>query len=108
VSSEAILSVSTFVVAFTQLLKWAVVPDKYGPLLVLGLSMSGVAFWGWDQGEFHRGAFFSYATGFVAVATSAAGVFGFTRATSEAITKTSSPPSGAGGSSTEKMKEGDK
>lgn len=99
-SGQAIITVSAAVVALTQLCKWGGIPDKFGPVAVLLLSALGVAFWGWSTGDFSRASSFGYFAGFIAVATSAAGVFGFTRAGSEAITKTSSPPSGAGANPT--------
>jgi hypothetical protein len=94
---QAIITVSAAVVALTQLAKWGFVPDKYGPLSVIVLSASGVAFWGWSTGDFSRASSFMYFAGFIAVATSAAGVFGFTRAASEAVTKATAPPSGGAG-----------
>lgn len=97
---EAILTVSAAVVALTQLIKWGGLPDRVGPLAVLALALVGVAFWGYAEGTFERTKAFEYFAGWVAVATSAAGVFGFTRASKEAVTKTSPPPSGAGGSPT--------
>jgi hypothetical protein len=101
---QAILTVSAAVVALTQLAKWGGIPDKYGPIAVMVLGALGVMFWGYSVGSFERAKAFEYFAGFVAVATSAAGVFGFTRATSEAVTKTSPPPfSGAGASPTTKM-----
>jgi hypothetical protein len=99
-NGEAILAVTTAVVALTQLLKWAVVPDKYGPISVLGLALIGVIFWGWTQGDISRATAFGYFAGWVTIATSAAGVYGFTRAASSAITATKEPPSGAGNSPT--------
>lgn len=98
---QAILTVSAAVVALTQLVKWGGLPDKLGPISVLVMALIGVAFWGYAEGTFERTKAFAYFAGWVAVATSAAGVFGFTRATSEAVTKTKAPPSGgAGGSPT--------
>lgn len=97
---QAILTVSAAVVALTQLCKWAFLNDKYGPVAVLLLALVGVAFWAWSADDFSRQSAFLYFAGWIAVATSAAGVFGFTRAASEAVTKTSVPPSGAGGSPT--------
>jgi uncharacterized membrane protein len=99
-NAEAIIAVSAAVVALTQLAKWGFVPDKLGPLSVLLLSAIGVVFWGWSKGDITRATAFQYFAGWIAIATSAAGVFGFTRAGSEAVTKTTSPPSGAGGSAT--------
>jgi len=99
----AILVVSGAVVALTQLIKWAGVQDKYGPIAVLALALAGVAFWGYSEGTFERTKAFQYFAGWVAVATSAAGAFGFTRATSAAVTSIKEPPKGgAGGSPTVK------
>ncbi|HXG72911.1 MAG TPA: hypothetical protein VNJ04_20130 [Gemmatimonadaceae bacterium] len=102
---EAILSVSAAVVALTQLLKWSGLNDKYGPLAVLALAVIGVAFWGYAVGNFERARAFEYFAGWIAVATSAAGTFGFTRASTTAVTSAKAPPmSGAGSSPT--IKEG--
>ena len=98
---EAIISVSAAVVALVQLVKWAGLRDAYGPLAVLVLSLLGVLGWGWSVGTLDRTMAFGYFAGWIAVATSAAGVFGFTRASSEGITRMSAPPStGAGSSAT--------
>jgi len=97
--STAIASVSISVVALTQFAKWGGVPDKYGPMLVMVLSCLGLAFWGYSKGTFERTVAFDYFAAWVLITTSAAGVFGFTRAAAEAITKTSPPPAGAAGSS---------
>ena len=99
-NAEAIITVSAAVVALTQLFKWGFIPDRYGPISVVFLSAIGVAFWAWSSGDFSRANSFGYFAGWIAIATSAAGVFGFTRAGSEAITKTSGPPAGAGASPT--------
>jgi hypothetical protein len=98
-NGEAIISVSAAVVALTQLVKWAGLPDKVAPLAVLVLSLLGVAFWGWSTGEFTRAAAFTYFAGWIAVSTSAAGVFGFTRASGDAVSKMTSPPAGGAGQS---------
>jgi O-antigen/teichoic acid export membrane protein len=106
VDGQAIISVSAAVVALTQLLKWAGLPDKVGPLAVLALAFFGVTFWGYSVGTFERTQAFAYFAGWIAVATSAAGTFGFTRAGVAAVTaaKPLPPPpeTGAGGGLTEK------
>ncbi len=100
-SGQAILTVSASIVALTQLLKWSkVVSDQRGPLLVLALALFGVAFWGWATGDISRASAFGYFAGWISVATSAAGIYGFTRSGPESITATSTPPSGAGASPT--------
>ncbi len=99
--AEAIVSVSAAVVAITQLLKWALIPDRYGPMAVLGLAALGVGLWGWSVGHFERALAFQYFAGWIAVATSSAGVFGFTRAAAEGVIRAMPPPGGsAGGSAT--------
>lgn len=97
---EAILSVSAAVVALTQLAKWGGLPDRRGPLAVLALAALGVAVWGFTKGQFEYTQAFSYFSGWIAVATSAAGVYGFTRSGPESLTSTKAPPPGAGASIT--------
>jgi hypothetical protein len=92
VTGEAIVTVSAAVVALTQLVKWAGLPPTRAPLAVIGLAALGVALWGVSDGFFSRSDLFSYFAGWVAVATSAAGVFGFTRAAATSVTATSAPP----------------
>lgn len=100
-SGQAILAVSTSVIMLTQLFKWSkVISDQRGPLMVLILALFGVAFWGWTTGDIGRATAFGYFAGWISVATSAAGVYGFTRSGPEAITSTTTPPSGAGASAT--------
>lgn len=100
----AVVSVSAAVVTLTQLSKWSGVPDSKGPIVVMVLSFLGVAFWGWSVGTiFERAQAFGYFAGWIAVATSSAGTFGFTRAGSAAMVKTSSPPPGAGAEPTRRI-----
>lgn len=100
--ATAIATVTIPVVAFTQIIKWAGLPDKRGPLAVIILSALGVLFWGWSTNTLSRVSAFSFFAGATLVMTSAAGVFGFTRALPEAVTSTSAPPAGAGASPTAK------
>lgn len=91
---EAIITVSAAVVALVQLLKWGGFPDRAGPVAVLALAALGIGLWGYSVG-FARTDLFGYFAGWVTVSTSAAGVFGFTRAASTAVTATKAPPAGA-------------
>ncbi len=103
-SGQAIITVSAAVVALTQLLKFAnVINDRRGPIGVLFLAALGVGFWAWTTGDFQRATAFAYFAGWIAVATGAAGVFGFTRSAPEAVTGTKSPPApkGAGANPTD-------
>jgi hypothetical protein len=97
--AEAVLTVSAAVVALTQIVKWGGIPDKLGPIAVILLSALGVAFWGYAEGTFERTKAFEYFAGGIAVATSAAGVFGFTRAGTSAVTAAKAPPASGAGSS---------
>ena len=97
-NGEAIVTVSAAVVARTQLLTWAAVPDRFGPLIVLLISALGVLLWSYTQAEvLRRPELWSYFAGWIAVATSAAGVFGFTRAAASSVTQATPPlPTAAG------------
>lgn len=101
-TGEAIVSVSASVTVLTQLVKWAGLQDSKGPFAVLILSALGVALWGFSVGTFERTQTFSYFAGWIAVASSSAGFFGFTRAVASAVTATKAPPAGAGANPTEK------
>lgn len=99
-SGEAIVAVSAAVVALTQLLKWSKLPDAWGPLAVLVLAALGVGVWAFSQEMLPaRTEVFAYFAGWIAVATSAAGVFGFTRAAANAVISAAPPPKDGAGSS---------
>ncbi len=86
--ASAIVSVSAAVVALTTLVKWAGVKDTWGAWAIIELSMLGVGVWAYSKGPaFDRGLVFDYFSGWIAVATSAAGVFGFTRSMPAAVTE---------------------
>lgn len=88
---EAIVTVSAAVVALTELVRWAGLPPERAPLVVALLAALGVVLWGLGDGVFTRHDLFSYFAGWVAVATSAAGVFGFRRAAVRSVTDTGPP-----------------
>ena len=107
-NGEAVMTVSAAVTALVQLAKWSGLKDKLGPLAVLTLSALGVIFWGYSLGDFERIRAFSYFAGWIAVATSSAGIYGFTRAATSAVTAAKAPPTdGAGSSPTEKRHDDD-
>jgi hypothetical protein len=100
---EAIVTVSAAVVALTQLIKWWGLPDRWGAIAVLALSAVGVGMWAYSRGTFVRTETFAYFAGWIAISTSAAGVFGFTRVAASAVTSATPPPAtGAGTSPTSK------
>lgn len=88
-NAQTIMTISAAVVALVQLFKWAGVPQRQGPILVLVAAALGVALWLVTAGAetISRANGFDYFAGWIAVATSAAGVFGFTRATGDAVSK---------------------
>lgn len=86
-NGEAIISVSAAVVALVSLIKWAGVTERFGPVAVLLLSALGCGVWGFSTGDVSKTTFFSYFAAWVAVATSAAGVYGFTRASGDQLTR---------------------
>jgi len=85
-NGEAILAVSVFVVGLVSLVKWAGLPARVAPLAVLVAAAIGVGVWGWSAQSFERATVFEHLAGWVAVSMSAAGVYGFTRATGAEVT----------------------
>jgi hypothetical protein len=102
-TAEAIVAVSAAVVALTQLAKWQGISDRYGPIAVMVFALAGVLFWGWSNALLSRATAFGFFAGWLAVTTSASGVYGFSRASGEALTRLTAPPtSGAGSEATVK------
>jgi len=97
------LAISTAVVALVQLSKWGGLKDSYGPLAVMLFSLLGVALFGFSKSIGFAGPnVWEYFVGFIAVMLQAAGIFGFTRASGQAVSNMKAPPAnGAGSSPTE-------
>jgi len=94
------LAISTAVVALVQLSKWGFLKDSYGPLAVMLYSLLGVALFGYSKGIMFAGPnVWEYFVGWIAVMLQAAGIFGFTRASGEAVSRMTPPPGGGAGSS---------
>jgi hypothetical protein len=72
-----IIGVSAAVVALTHLIKWSGVSSRHAPLVVLTLSMGAVALWAYTTDHVSRADAFGLFAGWIAVASSASGVFGF-------------------------------
>jgi hypothetical protein len=100
-NAESIVAISAGVVAVTQLIKWAGMKDSLGPLVVIILSGVGVGLWLFSQEAWPplRTDTWNIASGWVTVALSAAGTFGFTRAAASAVTRGTPPPADGAGSS---------
>lgn len=94
----AIAAISVAVVLLTQLVKFAGLPDKAGPLAALVFAAAGVALWAFSNlpgGAEVRRSLWDLFAGWLLVASSAAGVYGFSRAASSAvITRGQAPPTG--------------
>lgn len=91
--ATAIATVSAAVLALVQLLKWAkLVPDRWAPLAIFVVAAFGVALYVWSKGAFVRTLAFDYFAGWIAVATMAAGVYGFAKsATGAGVANPSRP-----------------
>lgn len=98
--AEAIVAVGAAVVGLVQMIKWAGLPDKWGPIAVMGISLLGVVIWAYSKGAIERAVIFDYFAGWIAVSLSAAGIYGFSRAAATAVTSMTPPPAGGAGSST--------
>jgi hypothetical protein len=94
--ANAATAIGATVTVVTQLIKWAGLPDRLGPIVVLLLSALGVAVYAYSLGDFQRAEAFTYLTAWANVALVAAGIFGFTRAAPSAVTALRTPPAGAG------------
>jgi hypothetical protein len=98
-NGEAIIAVSALVTALTQIVKWAGLPDKFGPVAVLILAAIGTAVWAYSAGDFNQSTTFAYVSGWAAISLASAGIFGFTRASAAAVTTIRPPSSTAAGGS---------
>jgi hypothetical protein len=81
----AIIAVSAAVVATVELSIWVGLPDRWRPLIVIAVSGIAVLLWLGNQEAWHL------VTGWLAVATSAAGAYGFTHAALTALTTQAAP-----------------
>lgn len=100
--AQAIMTISGAVVALTELFKFfKMVPDRYGPLSVFILSALGVVLFQASQPEpFVRTMLFGVFAGWIVVATAAAGVYGFVKASQpEQVTTMRNTPKNDGGMS---------
>lgn len=95
--TESSIAVAAAVTILTQLAKWSGIPDRFGPLSVLLLSAVGVGLWAYSFGQWGPSEVWPLFTAWVSVAASAAGVFGFTRASAAAVTKLTPPTSASAG-----------
>lgn len=97
-NADTIALIAAAVTALTQIVKWAGMPDKWGPVVVLFLAAIGVGVWAYSRGNpaTFRHDLFDYFTAWVTISLSSAGIFGFTRAAAGTVTQLRPPPGGAG------------
>jgi hypothetical protein len=95
-SAESIVAISAAVTAFVQLIKWGGLRDHWGPVVVIALSGVGVGVWLFSQPDWPpaRTDTWDIFAGWINVALSSAGIFGFTRAAVGAVTRATPPPAG--------------
>jgi hypothetical protein len=77
-----ITAVSGAVVALMCLLRWSGVPRRWAPGLVAVLSALAIGTWAYARGTISQADTFNYVSAWIAVATSAATVWGFSWAAS--------------------------
>lgn len=85
-SAQDALGIASAVVLLTQMIKGMGLPNRWGSVVVLGLSALGVILWGISAGNFDRSQLFGYFAGWANIAFAAAGVWGYVRATRETLT----------------------
>lgn len=97
--ATSIALVSAAVVGLTQLCKWTnLIPDRFGPLAVMAWSAIGVLLWAWSEDRLQRSLAFDLFSGAIVIALAAAGIYGYTRAAAESVTRLTPPPTSGAGS----------
>ena len=82
------ITIGAAVVSLVQLAKWAGLKDGHGPLAVMVFSLLGVALWGYSNALAFVGPnVWEYFAGWINVMLVAAGIFGFSRAGANTLTK---------------------
>jgi hypothetical protein len=82
IDGAAIVAIGGAVTALTQLIKWAGVPDRFAALVVFLLSAIGIGIWAYSHmllPQDIQSSLWDLFSGWIAVAFSAAGIYGFTR-----------------------------
>lgn len=96
--SGVMVAVAALAFGITQYLKFAGIPDKLGPFVVIGIATLVVALW--VAGEYLDRGFLGKPLGYVfdvaSVTFTAAGVYGFARSMGpSSVTTARKPPAGA-------------
>lgn len=91
--ATAVLAVSGSIVMLLQVFKAGGVTGRWALIVAAVCSAIGVALWGYSAGTFARATTWDFAAGWIAVFTSAAGVFGVVNGGAEAVTAMKGAPS---------------
>lgn len=83
--AKAIVAVSTSVVMLLQVLKASGLAGRWGLLVAGLLSIAGVAIWGYSAGTFSRATAWDFTAGWIAVFSSASGVFAIVNRGAQAV-----------------------
>jgi len=84
-NAEAIILIGGAVAGLLQVLKTSAFVKRHALLWVFAISLLATLLWGWSEGTLMRETAFQFFAGWVAVTTTAAGVFGLIRATPDAV-----------------------
>lgn len=84
--AKAVIAISGAVVMLLQVLKAAGLAGRWALVVSALLSILGVYIWGYSAGAFSRAATWDYFAGWIAVFSSAAGVFGIVNGSADAVT----------------------
>lgn len=92
--ATAVISVSGAIVMLLQVLKsGGAVTGRWALTVAAVLSILGVVVWAYSVGNYDRPQLWGYFAGWIAVFTSAAGVFGIVNGGAEAVTAMKGAPS---------------
>lgn len=91
--ATAVIAVSGAIVMLLQVLKSAGLTGRWALVSAAVMSMVGVGVWAYSQGNYGRPETWGYFAGWIAVFTSAAGVFGIVNGGAEAVTAMKGAPS---------------
>jgi hypothetical protein len=93
IGAAEIVAISAAVTTFVQFLKWAGLGGRFAPIACLLTAALAVSLYALSTGvAFSTTQLWTYFTATGAVALSAAGIFGFTKAAGEGIANAAGPP----------------
>ena len=91
-----LISLGGLAVGIVQYLKWAGLPDKWGPFLVVAVAVVLEALWALTSSSFRKELILGYLFDVATITFTAAGIYGYSRSVgSGSVTNLRSPPSGA-------------